>query len=81
MNRTEMIDMLMSNTAQGGELLAAARRRLWRMSDRALQRELLMRGLLEYEDPLCEEQFDEPRELDCRTRVLLGLPAEACLAD
>ena len=70
MNRNEMIEALMPAVAERGEALAPARRRLWRMSAPALRRELLMRGLVEYDDPLdsledeqIDEQYADPRAL------------------
>ncbi|MGH8664772.1 MAG: hypothetical protein ACREUX_10945, partial [Burkholderiales bacterium] len=39
---------------------ASARRRLWRMTTGALEREMLMRGLADYDDPvpIDEEGYD-----------------------
>ena len=55
MTRDEMIDILIPVMVNCGESPASARRRLWRMSTSALEREMLLRGIAEYEDPLPEE--------------------------
>ena len=59
MTRDEMIEMLLPAWLAAGEAPVAARRRLWRMSERALQQELLMRGLIEYRDPDPEEDAQD----------------------
>ena len=56
MNRNEMIEALLQQVVLSGEAPSPARRRLWRMSTPTLRRELLLRGLLEYEDPPLEEE-------------------------
>ena len=55
MTRDEMIDILIPVMVNCGESPASARRRLWRMSTSALEREMLLRGIAEYDDPLPEE--------------------------
>jgi len=69
MNRNEMIDVLLQAFVQAGAPPSPARRRLWCMSTRALQRELLMRGLMEYEEPPVEEDAD-PDELPAAYSLL-----------
>jgi hypothetical protein len=59
MTRDEMIDLLLPELVQSGSTMASARRRLWGMSRRALERELLLRGLTEYDD---SAQYDEDQE-------------------
>jgi hypothetical protein len=56
MNRDQMIDALLQQVVVSGEAPAPARRRLWRMSAPALRRELLLRGLMEYDDPPPEDE-------------------------
>jgi hypothetical protein len=51
MTREEMIELLIPVLVSSGESLVTARRRLWRMSTSALERELLLRELAEYNDP------------------------------
>lgn len=51
MTRDEMIETLIPTMVNCGATLASARRRLWRMTTSALQREVLMRGLADYDDP------------------------------
>ena len=70
MNRNEMIDALLQAFVQAGAPPSPARRRLWRMSTRALQRELLMRGLLEYEEPPVEEDEADLDELPAAYSLL-----------
>ena len=52
MTREEMIETLLPALVSSGEALTSARRRLWRMQTSALERELLMRGLVDYDDPV-----------------------------
>lgn len=59
MNRAEMIEALIPVVVQSGQGLVAARQRLWRMSTAALHRELLLHGLLEYEDPPLVDDEDD----------------------
>jgi hypothetical protein len=61
MTRDEMIDMLLPYLVQAGMTLATARRRLWGMSRLALEREVLLRGLVDYDDTA---QFDEDEDAD-----------------
>jgi len=63
MNRNEMIEVLLQAFVLAGDLPSTAQRRLWRMSVPALRRELLLRGLIEYEDPPSEEDEAERDEL------------------
>lgn len=81
MNRNEMIDVLMPAIAQCGEALAPARRRLWRMSTSALHRELLMRGLLDYEDPPEIDECEDCAEQYQSARTLFGLDPVPVYAD
>ena len=59
MTRDEMIETLIPAMLNSGATLTSARRRLWRMTTSALQREVLMRGLADYDDPapIDEEQY------------------------
>jgi hypothetical protein len=60
MTRDEMIDVLLPELVRCGFAMATARRRLWTMSRRALERELLLRGLVDYEEaPQWEEDCEE----------------------
>lgn len=60
MTRDEMIETLIPAMVNSGATLASARRRLWRMTTSALQREVLMRGLADYDDPgpIDEDDYD-----------------------
>ena len=60
MTRDEMIETLIPAIVNGGEALASARRRLWRMTTAALEREMLMRGLADYDDPavIDDDEYD-----------------------
>lgn len=51
MTRDEMMEALIPAFVNSGETLAGARRRLWRMSASTLEREMLLRGLADYDDP------------------------------
>lgn len=64
MTRDEMIDMLIPVLVTNGESPSGARRRLWRMSTSALEREMLLRGIVEYDDPALEES-GEAYDDDC----------------
>lgn len=68
MTRDEIIDVLLPEFVHCGMTLATARRRLWAMSRRALERELLLRGLAEYDD---SAQFDEDEDAE----ALVPVPA------
>jgi len=72
MKRDEMIDALLQHVNLTGEALSPARRRLWRMSTPELRRELLLRGLTEYDDPPPEE--DDASEDLPSAYALLGWP-------
>jgi hypothetical protein len=80
MNRDEMIEMLLPAYVDAGKLLVDARRQLWRMSTRALKRELLLRGLQDYEEPAILED-DEADEGDwskaCSALGWSGAPLHA----
>lgn len=65
MTREQMIETLLPALASSGEALASARRRLWRTPTSALERELLMRGLIAYDDPVPVENEDYAAESDC----------------
>jgi hypothetical protein len=81
MNRDQMIELLLPAYVDAGKLLADARRQLWRMSTRALQRELLLRGLQDYEEPAIAEE-DEADEGDwSRACSALGWPFASLHAD
>jgi hypothetical protein len=58
MNREEMIEVLIPAYVDSGKSLADARRQLWRMNPRTLQRELLLRGLQDYDEPAPIEEDD-----------------------
>ena len=64
MTREEIIEMLLPAWLDAGEAPVAARRRLWRMSSRALQQELLMRGLIDYRDPDPDEDAHDESDAD-----------------
>jgi hypothetical protein len=71
MTRDEMIDVLVPELVHCGFAMATARRRLWGMSRRALERELLLRGLVEYDDTAqLEEDCDDPEATDPIPAVL-----------
>ena len=80
MTREEIIEILIPAYVNSGDTLTTARRRLWRMSTKTLQRELLLRGLAEYDEPapLEEEEGD-----DCRAHAYseLGLQCAPVYAD
>ncbi len=74
MNREQMIEVLVPAIARSGEAMTPARRRLWQMSTAALERELQLRGLLEYEDPpQCDDDDDAD---DGALAHSLGLPLD-----
>ena len=80
MNRDEMIEMLIPAYVDSGKSLADARRQLWRMNSKALQRELLLRGLQDYDEPAPVE--DEDADDDPGSPYLaLGWPGTTALAD
>ena len=64
MTRDEMIDTLIPVLVNCGETPTCARRRLWRMSPGALERELLLRGIVDYDDPLPGDEGEEGDD-DC----------------
>ena len=80
MTREEIIEILVPACVNSGDTLTTARRRLWRMSMKTLQRELLLRGLADYDDPapLDEEECD-----DCRAHTYseLGVQCVPIYAD
>lgn len=80
MTREEIIEVLLPAHVNSGDSLATARRRLWRMSTKALQRELLLRGLAEYDDPA---PLDEEEGCDSRAHTYseLGLQCAPVYAD
>lgn len=73
MKREEMIEVLTPVVAQRSEAPEHARRRLSRMRSFVLRRELLMHGLVEYDDfaEVPSEQEEEP--FIANPRVLLGV--------
>jgi hypothetical protein len=72
MKRDEMIETLLPAIVNSGETLTSARRRLWRMSDGALEREMLMRGLVDYDDPAPNDEEDDGAQDDCGGYAALG---------
>jgi hypothetical protein len=56
-----MIDLLLTELVETGMTFATARRPLWGMSRRGLDREVLLRGLVDYDDAA---QFDEDEDAD-----------------
>ena len=70
MRRDEMIDALLQSFVQAGAPPSPASRRLLRMSTQALQRELLMRGLMEYEEPSFEEDEADRDEVPAAYSLL-----------
>jgi len=82
MNRIEMIDVLVNKMSGQGTASPAMRKRCSRMSDWQLERELLQRGLIEFDDP-DEDDWKLEGEVaaDARMRGLLGLPSIESLAD
>ena len=71
MTRDEMIDLLLPEFVQSGMTMATARRRLWAMSRRALEREVLQRGLAEYDDSAQFDDEEEPETIG-PVRAVLG---------
>lgn len=64
MNRTEMITRLLNAFKGSASALGARRRRLQGMTLAGLKRELLIRGLAEYDEPEgCGEEEDGRDEL------------------
>ena len=61
MTRDQMIELLIPSLVHAGDSFVAAHRRAWRMSVKALERELLLRGLTEYDDPVVDsdDQSDD----------------------
>jgi hypothetical protein len=60
-----MIDMLIPVLVDSGDTLTSARRRLWKMSTSALNRELLLRELAQYDDSVwCEDEEADPDPRD-----------------
>jgi hypothetical protein len=80
MTREEIIETLVPAYVNFGDTLTTARRRLWRMSTKTLQRELLLRGLADYDDPapLDDEECDDGR---AHTYSELGLQCAPVYAD
>jgi hypothetical protein len=72
MTREEMIETLLPALANSGVALVSARRRLWRMPTRALERELLMRGLVAYDDPVAIDDEEYGAEGDGGAYATLG---------
>ena len=68
MTRDKIIDVLLPEFVRCGMTMATAQRRLWSMNQRTLERELLLRGLADYDDP---EQIDEDED----SEALVPLPA------
>jgi hypothetical protein len=69
-----MIEMLIPILVDSGDTLTSARRRLWKMRTSALKRELLLRELAEYDDPVWYEDED----LDPGPRDSYSIPGWAC---
>lgn len=70
MKREEMIEVLVPAYVDSGKSLADARRQLWRMSTRTLQRELLLRGLQEYDEPAPIDEDDAGDDAAARYSAL-----------
>ncbi|MCC6532857.1 MAG: hypothetical protein IT531_09930 [Burkholderiales bacterium] len=80
MSRNEMIDALMPATTHA-ETPSRARRRLWKLTTAALRREMLMHGLIEYDDPLEADADLEDAADAFSARLLLGTPALPAFLD
>jgi hypothetical protein len=80
MTRDELIDTLLPVMVNCGESPAGARRRLWRMSTSALKREMLLRGVVEYDDPPPEEP-EESCEDDFSACAVLRWPQAPLYSD
>lgn len=72
MTRDEMIDTLIPELVRCGLTMATARRRLWGMSRRTLERELLLRGLAEYDDSAQWQEDCEDEESTTPVPAVLG---------
>ena len=70
MKRNQMIDALLQWFVEAGAPASSTSRRLLRMSMRSLQRESLMRGLMEYEEPSCEDDETDQDELPAAYSLL-----------
>lgn len=79
MTRDQMTDLLIPTLVQAGASFVAAHRRTWRMSTKALERELLLRGLADYDDPVAEA--DDQAEDFGRAGSLLGWREAPVYAD
>lgn len=79
MTREEMIEMLIPVLMNSGETLVSARRRLWRMSTSALERELLLRELAAYDDPVPDEE--DAADDNLSSCSLLGWPCAPVYLD
>ena len=80
MNRDEMIEILIPAYVDMGKSLADARRQLFRMSAKAMQRELLLRGLQDYDEPSPVED-DEPDDDPGSPTLALGWSDTPLYAD
>ena len=65
MTRDDMVQVLIPALVNAGMGMTAAKRRLWGMGTRALQRELLLRGLTEYEDPPQVDEDEVDADMGC----------------
>jgi hypothetical protein len=75
-----MIEALMDAVVHADEDLAAERRRLSRMGATALHREMLLHGLVEYEEvPMPED--DDGADLDLIPYLMTGRAVVANFAD
>jgi hypothetical protein len=80
MTREEMIEALIPAYVNSGDTLATARRHLWLMSTKGLKRELLLRGLADYDDPAPLEE-DEGDDGLAHAYSELGLQCAPAYAD
>ncbi len=72
MTREQMIETLIPAMTSCGQTLASARRRLWRMTSATLEREMLMRGLADYDDPAPADEDEYDGEPACGGYAALG---------
>jgi len=64
MTRDQMMEVLFAELLRNGAAIGPARRRLWTMSPRQLERELLLRGLMQYDEPPeLDDDEEEPSSL------------------
>lgn len=80
MNKTDMIEALLNASAGSPAVLETRRRQLQGMTSAGLEREMLLRGLADYDEPE-DSDYEDDLSDEPASAVFLGIARELLYAD